>query len=181
MIQIKSCEWEASIPTFGEDGVFEGYASMFNVIDSHQDSVQPGAFKKSLMQWKTKGQLPKMLWQHDPQQVIGVWTHMFEDAIGLYVKGKLLLELEKAKEAYALMKAKAIDSLSIGYQVVRSHHGKQAEKSVQFLQEIDVMEVSLVTFASNAHAKIEHVKALLQTRGATDKEIQMFCEFMAKL
>ena len=88
-----------------QDGTFEGYASVFNIIDQGMDVVAPGAFTKSLGTRKVK-----MLWQHDQSQPIGVWDEIREDERGLYVKGRILKDVAKGAEAMALLRAGAIDS-----------------------------------------------------------------------
>ena len=87
------------IKAVGDDGTFSGYGSVFGVRDSYGDVVEPGAFKDSLAAWGSKGKLPKMLWQHRSEQPIGVWTKMSEDSKGLAVEGKLILDVQQAREA----------------------------------------------------------------------------------
>lgn len=136
-----------------EDGAFEGYASTFGNIDHGYDVVLPGAFTKSL----TVRPAPqvKMLWQHDPAQPIGVWTHAAEDSKGLFVKGKLLKDVAKGAEAYTLMKAGVIDSMSIGYRTMEADF---AQSGVRQLKEVGLFEVSLVTFPMNDQATVTTVK-----------------------
>ncbi len=141
-------------------GYFEGYANVFNIIDHHNDVVLPGAFQKSIQYWKDQKRWPKMLWQHDEKNIIGLWHDIYEDAKGLYVKGQLLLSVPKAQEAHALLKAKALDSLSIGYSIEKSSNGILKNKNVQFLNELSLSEISLVTFPSNEDSKISFVKNL---------------------
>lgn len=157
-LSMKECQKPLQI--LDREGYFEGYANVFNTIDHHNDVVLPGAFQKSIQHWKTQKKWPKMLWQHDDQMVIGLWHDMFEDHKGLYVKGQLLLDVPKAQEAHALLKAKALDSLSIGYYVEKSTHGHLKNKKVQFLQEVTLSEISLVTFPCNEESKISFVKHL---------------------
>jgi HK97 family phage prohead protease len=83
-----------------EEGSFSGYASVFDHVDQQKDRVIHGAFRDTL----ARDALPKMLWQHNPQEPIGVWQIVEEDHKGLYVQGQLLLDLQKAKEAHTLMK-----------------------------------------------------------------------------
>jgi HK97 family phage prohead protease len=142
-----------------DSGCIEGYASIFNVRDEHNDVVRPGAFQKSLQLRKQSKQWPKMLWQHNTQDVIGVWTHMYEDHLGLFVRGKLLLDVAKGREASTLIAAKAIDSLSIGYRVGKASKGIFEGKRVNYLETVDLFEVSLVTFAANVFSKIEALKS----------------------
>lgn len=137
-----------------DDGRFAGYASVFDVIDSQRDMVRPGAFAKSII-----GRVAqiKLLWQHAMGEPIGYFTAMFEDAHGLYVEGQLMLEVGKAREAYALLKAGVVRGLSIGYAPVRAH--VDAHTGVRHLDEVNLWEVSLVTFPANEAAQVTVVKA----------------------
>ncbi|MBN9343146.1 MAG: hypothetical protein BGO76_04115 [Caedibacter sp. 38-128] len=141
-----------------EEGVFEGYASVFEHLDDHGDRVVKGAFIDSLRQWWYSGQVPKMLWQHDPSQPIGVWESLEEDGHGLQVKGRLLLDVQRGREAYALMKAGVLDSLSIGYRVLEARPGLKSGE--RLLSKLELHEISLVTFPANDCAKITQVKRL---------------------
>ncbi|HEX9857306.1 MAG TPA: HK97 family phage prohead protease, partial [Paracoccaceae bacterium] len=89
----------------------EGYASLFGKRDQGGDVVQAGAYAASLRALGRSGRRVKMLWQHDPAQPIGVWDEVCEDATGLYVKGRILAEVERGREAAALLAAGAIDGL----------------------------------------------------------------------
>lgn len=138
------------------EGFISGYASIFDEVDSQGDRVVRGAFKASLKTWQTRASLPKMLWQHDLAQPIGYWTKIYEDDVGLYVEGRMLLCLTQAREAYALVKTGVIDGLSIGYRVVEALQGRKS--SVRLLTQVDLFEISLVTFAANAQSKVLSVK-----------------------
>lgn len=142
------------------DGFFCGYASVFQVLDHHHEVIAPRAFKASLSKWSSKGKLPKMLWQHDAKKPVGVWHEIYEDEHGLFVKGQLLLDLEAGREAYALLKAGVIDSLSIGFRPVKAKReaARDGKNQVRLLEEVDLMEISLVTFGANPEAKITAVK-----------------------
>jgi HK97 family phage prohead protease len=142
------------VKSVGEDGQFAGYASVFNVIDSQQDSVLPGAFRASL---KANSQPVQLLWQHQSDQPIGLIESLLEDKHGLFVRGRLLLAVTQAREAYALLKAGAIRGLSIGYQVKQARRDPQT--GVRLLQELDLREVSLVTFPANEAAHVTVVKS----------------------
>jgi HK97 family phage prohead protease len=136
------------------DGAFEGYASVFNVVDQGMDVVAPGAFTKTL----GSGRKVKMLWQHDTSQPIGVWDEVREDDRGLFVKGRLLKDVRQGAEAIALLRAMAIDSLSIGYRTVEAI--EEGQGSVRRLTELDLHEISLVTFPMLESAKITDVKSI---------------------
>lgn len=145
----------------GDDGVFEGYGSIFGNVDSYGEVVEPGAFTASLVDARRKGSTVKMLWQHDTQQPIGVWTDLAEDSKGLYVKGRLLIDkVPQATAAHALLKEGALDGLSIGYRVVESapHADKQ---HILLLKKLALKEVSIVTFAANDKARVTDVKHMV--------------------
>ncbi|WP_159728370.1 HK97 family phage prohead protease [Methylosinus sp. Ce-a6] len=136
-----------------DDGTFEGYASTFGNVDSGYDVVMPGAFAKSLV--ARPAPRIKMLWQHDRTQPIGVWSEAAEDSKGLFVKGALLRDVQRGAEAYALMKAGVIDSMSIGYKTLEADF---TQSGVRQLKEVGLFEVSLVTFAMNDQAVVTTVK-----------------------
>jgi uncharacterized protein len=143
-----------ALKTIQDTGIFKGYASMYNIRDSHKDIVKPGAFDRALQESNTQGRWPKMLWQHDPAQPIGVWTRMQSDAQGLLVEGRLFLNLQKGHEAYTLLKEGVVDGLSIGYEATKARRQGQH----RILEDITLHEISLVTFPSNESARILHVK-----------------------
>lgn len=129
----------------------EGYASVFGVADQGGDVVLPGAYAASLAAIGARGGRVKMLWQHDPGQPIGVWDEVREDARGLYVKGRLLTDVEKGREAAALVGAGAIEGLSIGY---RTRAATRDSKGRRLLSELELWEVSLVTFPMLPEARV---------------------------
>ncbi len=139
-----------NIKSFEADGSFKGYASVFNNVDLQQELVMPGAFNRSLKKWQLSQQLPKMLWQHDPKIPIGLWKSIREDEHGLFVEGKLLLEIRQGQEAYTLLKAGVVEGLSIGYDIIKA----QRHSKHRVLEEIELHEISLVTFAANPAAKV---------------------------
>ena len=129
--------------TVAEDGRIEGYASWFGLADQGGDVVAPGAFARSLAELKAAGRSVKLLWQHDPAQPIGVWDLVREDERGLRVRGRLLPEVARGAEALALLRAGAVDGLSIGYRAVKAVRRPEGGR---LLQEVELWEVSLVTF-----------------------------------
>jgi len=136
----------------GKDGtVIEGHASVFGKCDQGGDVVARGAYGASLKALAQADRKVKMLWQHDPAQPIGVWDEVREDARGLYVKGRILPDVDKGREAVALIGAGAIDGLSIGYRTVRA---QKDDKGRRLLSELELWEVSLVTFPMLADARV---------------------------
>jgi HK97 family phage prohead protease len=143
------------VKALDDAGTFEGYASVFGNIDNGGDKVMPGAFVEGLGSARQKGRTVKMLWQHDPDQPIGVWDDLAEDAKGLWGKGRLVMEVPKAREVHALMKAGAIGGLSIGYRTKES----APEGNVRLLKKLDLFEISVVTMPMNERAKVTSIKA----------------------
>lgn len=129
----------------------EGYASLFGKSDQGGDIVEQGAYAASLRALGAAGRRVKMLWQHDPAHPIGIWDEVREDACGLYVKGRILAEVEKGREAAALLAAGAIDGLSIGYRTLRA---QKDAKGQRLLTELELWEVSLVTFPMLPEARV---------------------------
>ena len=141
-----------------EDGIFSGYGSTFGgEPDSYGDVIAQGAFKNSLASGGRNRNGIALLWQHDSSQPIGVWQQMVEDSKGLAVQGKLALDTQLGKETYNLLKMGAIKGMSIGYNAKVWEYDK--EKDIRLLKEIELWEVSLVTFPANIHAQITGVKA----------------------
>lgn len=131
--------------------MIEGYGSVFDIADQGNDVVVKGAFSNSLK----SGRKVKMLWQHDANAPIGVWDEVAEDGNGLRVKGRIMPSIRKGAEAYDLVKAGAVDGLSIGYRTVKSSDRSGA----RMIMEAELWEVSLVTFPMNEMARIDAVKA----------------------
>ena len=143
------------VKSLDEGGSFSGYASVFGVQDSDGDVIVRGAFRKTLDKARESGRMPKMLWQHRIDTIIGKFTEMTEDDRGLFVKGFLLLDIEKGREAYALLKAGVLDGMSIGFNIVDGGRGE----SGRVISEVDLWEVSLVTWGANPEALVTNVKA----------------------
>jgi len=134
-----------------DGNMIEGYASLWGDQDRGGDIVEQGAYAASLARLKAEGRQVKMLWQHDPGEPIGVWDEVREDGKGLYVKGRLLDQVARAREAAALIAANAIDGLSIGYRTVKA---AKNDKGRRLLRELELWEVSLVTFPMLPSARV---------------------------
>lgn len=154
-------ECPLEIRELSDDGSFSGYGSVFGNVDYYGDVVEAGAFTKTLA-----AKMPAMLWQHDSAEPIGVWTKIAEDEKGLYMEGRLLAgKVARASEAYELLKAGAINGLSIGYMPKAWEWAKdKSGDSIRHLKEIDLWEVSLVTFPANEAAVVTSVKSLESIR-----------------
>ena len=156
------------IKATGDDGTVEGYGSVFGVRDNYDDVIAKGAFVQSLKDHKAAGTMPAMLWQHDADKPIGVWTEMVEDEKGLRIKGQLAMETVKGKEAHALLKMGALNGLSIGFMSKEWAYDRDTE--VRTLTAIDLWEVSLVTFPANEKARVTNVKSADELQAPKDAE-----------
>ena len=153
------------------DGTFAGYASLFGKADLGRDMVLPGAFRASLGKRGATG--VKMLFQHDPNEPIGVWLDIREDGEGLFVKGRLTTEVERAREVLSLMRAGALDGLSIGYRTVRGR--TDTKTGIRSLIEVDLWEISVVTFPMLPEARVSAVKGgRRQGRLPTTREFERY-------
>ena len=137
--------------TVADGTLIEGYASRFGTPDQGNDIVAPGAYAASLARLAEAERSVKMLWQHDPAQPIGIWDEIREDDTGLWVRGRLLDMIERGREAAALVAAGAIDGLSIGYRTVKA---TKTETGARLLTELELWEVSLVTFPMLPSARV---------------------------
>lgn len=147
-----------SLKRLDEGGMFEGYASVFGVVDSDGDVIVKGAFADSIKAYQESGKRPKLLWMHNPSIIVGSITEMYEDDHGLYMKGKLILEVEKGREAYALMKAGELDAMSVGFNPVGDI--KASGEGGKVIDKADLWEISVVTWGANPEAKINVVKSI---------------------
>lgn len=151
---MKTKDFTLQVKELTEDGTFEGYGSIFGNVDAYGEKVVPGAFVESLAKHRREGTNVLMLWQHDPDNPIGVWEDLAEDAKGLYGRGRLILEIQKAREVRALMLQKAIGGLSIGYREVET----EPDGNILLLKKLELYEISPVAFPANRRARIEAVK-----------------------
>lgn len=143
------------IKEISDAGEFEGYGAVFGNVDNGGDVLVSGCFSNSLI--KVPAERVKMLWQHDPSSVIGKFTEMREDAKGLWCAGRLNLKIQKAAEAYELLKDGSIDGMSIGYRTTKDEVDRAM--GVRRLLAVDLMEISIVTFPMNGNALVQRVKS----------------------
>jgi uncharacterized protein len=132
------------------EGRFAGYASVFGARDDAGDVVMPGAFAASLGK-RGAGRL-RMLFQHDPKEPVGLWERVAEDGFGLWVEGRLVPGVPRADALRRLIERRAIDGLSIGFRTIRAtREGRSGERR---LWQVDLWEISIVTFPMLAEARI---------------------------
>ena len=156
------------VKSLSEKGEFEGYASTFGgEPDDYGDIIAAGAYVDSIAEHSANGTMPKMFWQHNRDQPIGRWLEMQEDDKGLFVRGKLNMGVQCAREAHELLKEGDIDGLSIGYRI--KEYSVDTETGVWTLEKIDLREISVVSIGANPNALIGSVKALKQSHDLTER------------
>lgn len=132
---------------------FNGYGSTKD-LDLVNDIFEPTAFNESI-----KRGLPKMLWQHNRDEPIGVYIEAVPDSKGLRVRGKMPLDdTFVSGRVIPQLKAGSVDALSIGFRVKRSEWDQA--RGIRTVKEADLHEVSLVTFPANPEARVTGLKAL---------------------
>lgn len=154
---MKMKDFAFKVKSAGDTGQIEGYASVFGVRDSYNEVVMPGAFADSLAKHQREGTYPLMLWQHNPDEPIGVWNELMDDGKGLWGKGQLLQGVRRADEALIMLKAGAVQGMSIGYREVDVEPPENG--GPRRLIKLDLFEASIVSFPANRRARIDGVKA----------------------
>ncbi|MEI9887038.1 MAG: HK97 family phage prohead protease [Rhizomicrobium sp.] len=157
----------ALIEALGRDG-FEGYASLFNVADGAGDIVAPGAFTRSLR--RRPPQRVRLLYQHFAHEPLGVWEEIREDAKGLYVRGRLNAEVERAQEVASLLAQGALDGLSIGFRTIRARR----DAATRTLLEIELWEISVVTFPLLAQSTVTAIGAKSDAAASLKRAAEAF-------
>jgi HK97 family phage prohead protease len=131
-------------------GKFRGLGSVYGNLDLHGDVVMRGAFDKTL---KERGGRVPLLWQHDMAQPIGI-ANLEDSRDGLVVEGELDLDIPEGRRAFSGMKRGYLKGLSIGYNALKD----EFKDGKRLLHEIDLWEMSVVTFGANPKATITHAK-----------------------
>jgi len=168
------------IAGLSDEGTITGYGSTFGgASDSYGDIVVRGAFQETIAKGGRNGNGIVMLWNHDAKEPIGKWHNVSENEKGLKMEGKLVMEVARAREAYALAKEKVVQGLSIGWDFIRDKDGRvekdaveiDEKKRTRYLKRVELFEVSLVTFPANTRATITGTKGIDEVQTIRDFEI----------
>jgi len=166
-------EYKSSSNLITEDFFIEGYASVFNVVDSYRDIILKGAFSKSIEK-NNQNNYIKLLWQHDMTWPVGIINNLYEDEKGLRIKAQINDQIFLGKEIINLIKQGAIKDLSIGFKVIDSYYDNI--KEIRFITEIELWEISLVTFPANEQANLIKPYNLEKSLNYTFKLIKKYEE-----
>ena len=152
--------------TIDADGTVEGYASLFGEIDQARDMVMRGAFADTLAVRGLR-RIP-MLFQHDPSEPIGIWLELREDHRGLFARGRLIPDVTRGRELLSLLRAGAIDGLSIGFRTAKARIDPRTR--IRRIYAVDLWEISIVTFPMLTGARVRSVKRAPHARPRTDNQ-----------
>ena len=162
-------------PTNGA-GTFTGLGAVFGNEDFGGDIIVKGAFDNTLSDIQARSKTLPILWQHDWDNPVGPWNDLSTTDDGLMAEGKLLIgDVQRATEAHALLKTKTVSGLSIGFRIPKG--GFEYDGEIRYLKEIDLHEISIVTFPMNDEARIDAVKAA----ELTQRELERILTQDAKL
>lgn len=171
MDKYKDFQFEIKKEDITADGTFVGYASTFGgKPDSYGDVIEKGAFAETLEAGGKNGLGISMLYQHNSDQPIGVWTELIENNKGLKVKGQLAINTTLGKDVHELLKIGAIRAMSIGWGP-RGDDAMEQVGKVRKLKNIDLWEISLVTFPANNRATVTNVKEAIEN-ATTERELE---------
>ena len=134
-----------------EEGIIEAYVSIFNNIDSDGDIIVRGAFLESLAK-----KFPKGVWSHNWDQPIAKTLEAREDEKGLYIKGQFVMSVQKAKEAYDLIKAEVIDEFSIGFRILDWEYNDAGNRVIK---KVKLYEWSPVLAGANPETEVLGIKS----------------------
>lgn len=140
----------------GDTGTFSGHAAIFGEVNQHREIVQRGAFQRSLAEHQANGSWPLMRYEHRPGDEVGAWDAIREDDRGLFVAGRFLLETRSGAEAHTRVKRRAINGLSIGFNIRGS---TRRPDGVRVLTDIDLQEISIVGLPSARGARITDIRS----------------------
>lgn len=169
---LKKIERPFELKKVNSDGTIEGYASVYGEIDSYRDVVIKGAFDNSLeRRYRAKGRKAvPMLDQHNSTLPIGIWPieAIKEDDKGLLVRGEINMKVQRAADVHALADQGALSGLSIGYMTMDDEWDDAGK--VRILKEVDLWEISMVTFPAGDSARVTSVKSIMEMTSLSDCE-----------
>ena len=132
--------------TFKNNQLFCGYASVFNVLDNHNDIILPNA----ICNIGSIKNIP-ILWQHDVKKPVGKVVDAYIDDIGLFIYADINQELIYGNEAYSSLKSNTVNGLSIGYKINKNY----IKDNIGYLEDIKIIEISIVSLPANEMSMAE--------------------------
>lgn len=164
-MKLKKLTRPFEIKSVNEDGSFSGYATVFGQPDFYGDIILPGALNETLTRKRNGGVVG--LWQHDDDDPIATYPVLKVDSTGLYVEGQLVKGVQQADEAHLLLKAKAINGMSMGFITQEDDYNQSGQR---LIKKLDLWEISLVTFPAHDSARVTDVKSVSELCKLADVE-----------
>ncbi|WP_339768055.1 HK97 family phage prohead protease [uncultured Pseudosulfitobacter sp.] len=136
-----------------DDGTIEGLAWPFALPDRVGDMITKGAFAGAALP------LP-MLFGHDQNDPVGIWSGAEEREDGLHLKGRLLVdEVVRAREVRALVRSGAVRGISIGFRTKKATPRPRGGRTIEALE---LLEASLVTIPMHPGARVTSAKSAVE-------------------
>lgn len=155
---------------------FDGHASTFWAVDSYATAMAPGAFKHTL---KRKGDKRIVLWQHDSYTPIGKTTALKEDKTGLAFSAAISTGTSAGGAAMTLLRDEVPLGMSFGFRTLKKRSAEDDDPldfsqmpslkrdQVEIITDLDLWEVSLVSFPANEAATISAVRSDMELDALT--------------
>jgi len=151
----------------GAQGIFEGYASVFNVVDGDGDIIEPGAFANAL---KTQSRAVAMFFNHRRNEIpVGKWLDLAEDSVGLHVRGELTPGNPQSDALKAAMIHGTVGGMSVGFSAAKADVSSIAT-GYSFKNASRLNEISICTFPANEQATVSALKSLDAIESIRDAE-----------
>ncbi len=149
-----------------EKKIFIAYASTFGNKDFDGDVILKGAFLSSIKKFKdSKGKVPKLAFQHDTSRLPGKILDLKEDDLGLLMEAQFI-DTQEGRDRLVEVKEGVITDVSIGFNILDSEQGEKLPRPTFFgrtheriIKEVELFEVSLVSFPANPKAEIISMKS----------------------
>ncbi len=170
-------------------GIVTGYFANFNNVDSDNDLILPGAFKKSISDTGPLSSNPRIkhLLNHNPEQPLGKILLLIEDSKGLYYESQVGSH-SLGKDFLKMVESDLINEHSIGFRKIESE--KSSDNSTTYLKQLQLWEgSSLTAWGANELTpltglksgfdvdmlmkKQKRIETFCKTTDATDETIEM--------
>ena len=161
-----------------------GYAAVFNSLSQNlggfREKIDPGTFKRSIQ----SGADIRALFNHDPNFVIGrsvaKTLTVSEDGRGLKVE-IVPPDTQWAKDLTASISRGDISQMSFGFRVVKDAWEKKTDENIRTLQDVDLIDVSPVTFPAYPNTAITARSFMKETGLDIDEIEKVFVRVQHKL
>ena len=135
----------------------EGYASIFNEVDSHNDKILPGAYTKCLKLIEKFNYTIPIFLEHNETLIIGKVVKFTQNKKGLWIRAEIFDPIHAPRIQNVLDNGIAL-GLSIGYTAAAVNWIDENHKNYatftdeqRNITDVHLHEVSIVKWPSNSH------------------------------